>query len=86
MVVSFLDRLKSRKFLLAAGGILGYLLLGLTEQMKWPTVMEGIKALIISYLAVEGGADALERMRPESTKPKDVPTTTPTPSPFPYQP
>lgn len=69
ILLGFFERLKSRKFLLCFGGILGYLLLALTEQMKWPAVMEGIKALIISYLAVEGSADALERMKPHPSEP-----------------
>jgi len=52
-------RLTSRKFLLTVAGIAGFILLGISGSVAWPEALDGIKALILAYLAVEGFGDAL---------------------------
>lgn len=55
----FIDRLTSRKFLLVLAGCVGFVLLGISGTVDWPQVLDGIKALVLAYLAVEGAGDAL---------------------------
>lgn len=59
MVEDFIDRLTSRKFLLTLAGCVGFVLLGISGAVEWPQALDGIKALVLAYLAVEGAGDAL---------------------------
>lgn len=55
----FIKRLTSRKFLLTVAGCVGFILLGVSGAVTWPEALDGIKALVLAYLVVEGTGDAL---------------------------
>lgn len=59
MVEDFIDRLTSRKFLLTVAGCVGFILLGISGVVGWAQALDGIKTLVLAYLAVEGAGDAL---------------------------
>jgi len=45
--------------------MLGYLFLGITGHMSWSDVLDNWKPIILAYLAVEGGADVIGRVKGE---------------------
>lgn len=59
----FLDRLKSRKFLLALGGFAFTVVTVLLELNVSVEQWTAIWGLIVSYIAVEGVADAVTRAK-----------------------
>ena len=53
----------SRKFLLALGGIVFYLLGGFLGKFDWSVVSDALKLIVLGYIGVEGLGDAVARRR-----------------------
>lgn len=60
----FKDRLTSRKFLMAIGAIVGYLLFAFAGQVDLAAALEGIKQVVLAYFVVEGAGDVAGRFKP----------------------
>jgi len=52
----------SRKFLLATGSIVFFILGGVIGKFDWQVVADGIKLIALGYIGVEGGADIVGRL------------------------
>jgi len=55
--MSFLDKLKSRKFLALVGGVLIAIGTALTGEIAWSQSINAIIILVVGYLGVEGAID-----------------------------
>ena len=53
------NRLTSRKLWLTLGGVIGFVLLGITGQSEWKDVVDKISYLILAYVGMEGTSDAI---------------------------
>ena len=60
-----LDKLASRKLIVAIGAMLTALGSGMTGAVDWPEVIAAVTAVAIGYFAAQGVVDAAEKIKPK---------------------
>lgn len=56
-------RLTSRKLWMSLGGVAGYILLAVVGEIEWISAMDGVKSIVMLYVAAEGGTDIARHIK-----------------------